>query len=514
MSKIVKATVGLMVVTIISKLLGFMREIVLGSTYGATFYSDIYITAMNIPSIIFLSVGTAIGTIFIPIYNENRTLRGEKDSLNFTNNIINTFLISTLIFTIILFIFVKPLVSIFAMGFEGEKLDITIKFTKIMIFGGIFLVLSNIITAYLQSRENFVIPGLIGLPFNIIIIISMIISSKTSIYILPIGTLIAISSQLLFQLPFAYKEQYKYYFKIDLKDKNLVKLIYLIAPVFIGATVNQVNSIVDRTLASTLIDGTISALNYANRLTDFVIILFTTSIASVMYPVFSKLSIEKESVEFKNSITTSVNSIILLIVPISIGTIVLAKPIVKILFERGNFDSYATYMTYTALQFYAIGMIGFSIRDILTKIFYSLQDSKTPMINGVITVCMNILLNLIFIKYMGHIGLALATSISAIICTILLFISLNRKVCNFKQQKIVKTLIKSLIASITMGLVIRKIYSSISTITNLGIIYNVIGIVITVSIGVIIYIAIIKVLKVEEIDFIINTINKKTRCAS
>ncbi len=183
MNKIAKTTIVLMIVTIISKFLGFGRELVLGVTYGTTLYSDIFITSMNIPNILFASIGNAIATTFIPLYFENENTVGEKKSLKFTNNILNIILLLALILSIIAFIFAEPLVKIFAMGFKGEELYYTVKFTKIMIFGGVAVILSNIMTSFLHVKDNFIVPGLISLPFNIIIIISIILSVKINIYI-------------------------------------------------------------------------------------------------------------------------------------------------------------------------------------------------------------------------------------------------------------------------------------------------------------------------------------------
>ena len=148
------------------------------------------------------------------------------------------------------------------------------------------------------------------------------------------GTLIGIIIEFLFQVPFAKREGYKYKFELSLKDEYTKKTMWLIAPVLIGVAVNQINTMVDRTLASTLVEGSISALNYANRLNLFVMNLFITSIAAVIYPMLSNLSTNNKKEAFNDSVVKSVNSVSLLIIPISIGAIVLSKPIVKILFQR------------------------------------------------------------------------------------------------------------------------------------------------------------------------------------
>lgn len=507
MSNLAKATISLMIATMLSKVLGFGRELVLASAYGTSMYSDAYLVALNIPTVIFAAIGTALSTIFIPIYYEAEC---QGDHIKLTNNILNIVTILSLLVSILGFIFTEELVKIFAMGFKGETLHIAIVFTRILILGIVFISLSEIIKGYLNANNEFTIPGIMfGIPFNIIIIISIIISSKINPYILPIGTLIAIMSRVLFQIPYMKKYGYKYNAKVDFSDKYIKKMIWLLGPVFIGVAVNQINAIVDRTLASTLQQGSISSLNYANKLNGFVLGLFILTIASVIYPILSKLSTHDNKEMFSETISKSINSVILLVLPISVGAISLAAPIVSILFERGAFDSRATNMTAISLVFYSIGMVAFGLRDILGKVFYSLQDTKTPMINGIITMILNIILNIILVKYMGHAGLAFATSISAIICIFLLFNSLKNKIGYFGQDKIIKTTIKSLIASILMGIVTVIAYKFLIAILGVEFIGKVISLFGSIIIGSIIYGIMVVILKVEEINVILNLVRKK-----
>ena len=325
--------------------------------------------------------------------------------------------------------------------------------------------------AYLQVKENFIIPGLMPVPYNILIITSIIISVKISPYLLPWGTLIGLSLQFLFQLPFAMKKGYRYKSYIDVKDEHLKRMLWLIAPVLIGVAVNQINTIVDRTIASTLVEGSISALNYATKL----------------------------------------NTVTLLVIPISIGAIILANPIVKLLFQRGEFDARATHMTAVALTFYSIGMIGYGLRDILGKVFYSIQDTKTPMINGVIAMILNITLNILFVKFtnMQLAGLAFATSISALFTITLLFISLKRKIGSFGGKSIALGMIKSLISGIIMAVVTLFTYNTMANLIGSGFIKEAITLVISVAIGAIVYGISIIILKVDEVNIILDKVREK-----
>lgn len=500
MNKVVKSTFTLIIITILSKCFGFIREAILVSTYGASNISDAYITAMNIPSVMFATIASALATTFIPLFFDIKNNEGEANSLKFATNVFNIVIIISIILASLGFLFAEPIIKVFAMNFKGDQLILATNFAKIMMIGMIFIGLNNILSSWLQIKGNFEIPGILGIPYNIIIILFIVISSKSNIYIMIIGTIIATIVQFIIQLIASYKLGFRYYLYINLKDKNIRRMISLILPVFIGVGVAQLNVVIDKSLASTLGDGMITVLNSANRLDSFVSQIFVANIVTVLYPMLSMLSTENESTNFSIAIKNSINAIIILIIPISIGAIILSEPIVKIVFERGQFNYDNTILTAQALACYSIGMCAFGIRALLNKIFYALKDTKTPMINGTITVIMNIVLNIVLIKFMGHMGLALATSISSILCTLLMFRDLKKIVTDFGQGNIYRTFIKSIFASILMGIVVKLVYTiSSNNIGNMSLIHQLISLGISVLIGLIVYILGLLILRVDEI---------------
>lgn len=510
MSNLAKSALGLMIATLLAKILGFVREIVLMYAYGTSWYSDVYIIAMNIPVVLFSVIGSALATTFIPLYHQSMEDSGEKGALKFTNNILIMVTILSILIALLGYICAEPLVKLFALNFDGEKLLLTVKFVKIMIIGLVFIGISNIFIPYIQIKGNFIVPGMVAVPNNIIIIISIILASMTdNIYILPIGALIGMLSQFIFQLPFAKKNGYKFEYSLNLKDKYLKQMVILVVPVLIGVCVNQVNTMVDRSLASGLGDGVIAALNSANRLNWFVMGLFIVTLTSVIYPTLSKLSNEDNKDKFIESVSLGINSAILLIMPVTIGAIVLSKPIVKILFERGAFDETSTLMTSSALVFYSIGILGQGLRNILDRVFYSLKDTKTPMVNGIISMVLNIILNIILVNIMGYNGLALATSLSFLICSLLLFNSLKKKIGYFGGDKIMKTTVKSILAAIFMGIVTYFGYGSLSNLIGTGFINDAISLFGSILIGAIVYSIAVIILKVDEVNVIMGMIKKK-----
>ncbi|WP_052356452.1 murein biosynthesis integral membrane protein MurJ [[Clostridium] dakarense] len=201
--------------------------------------------------------------------------------------------------------------------------------------------------------------------------------------------------------------------------------------------------------------------------------------------------------------------LIILIIPVSIGAIVLSEPVVRVVFERGKFDSVATELTSVALSYYSIGMVGLALKSILDKVFYSLKDTKTPMVNGALAMGINILLNLILINFMGYKGLALATSISSIICVILLFRKLKNKIGYFGQDKIIMTLVKCTIASSLMGIVVYIMHKFVEFNFYLNKIGEVISLFAFIIIGALIYALSIKFMKIEEFDILFGIFKSK-----
>lgn len=282
-------------------------------------------------------------------------------------------------------------------------------------------------------------------------------------------------------------------------------MAWLIGPALIGVAVNQVNTLVDRTLVSTLPCGSVSALNYSNKLTSFVIAIFITSISSVIYPMLSQLSSENNQKQFVSSVIKSINCVIILVLPITVGTMVLALTIVRVLFERGDFDARGTSLTAMALAMYSIEMVAYGLRDVLGKIFYSLQDTKNPMVNRVIA------MGVVFIKFWGLVGLTLATSLSSIACIMLFFRSLNKKMGYFGQDKIIKVMVKSFVASLVMGAVAYYSYHYMMRFTHTGGESEFVVLMVAVILAATVYSGLVMLFKVDEIRIVTDVVKRRLK---
>lgn len=346
-----------------------------------------------------------------------------------------------------------------------------------------------------------------GIPYNFVFLIYLFFLAKDSdISILMLVSVIASLMQVLIQVPAIRHSGYRYSLNVNLKDPYLKKAFVLILPVLVGSAVQQINVIIDKTLASDLVEGSISSLTYASRVNDMVISVFVAAITTVVFPMLSQAFSKDDRGEVKRILNQGVNIILIITVPATVGLMLLASPLVQLFFERGAFEANATAMTSGALVFYSLGLVGAALRLMLNKVFYSFQDTKTPMINGAIAVVSNIILNLILIKPLGHRGLALATSISATITTLLLFMDLRKKVGHLGYFKMLYALIKTIIASLIMGILVYLIYYKLGALIPESKLIQTILLLGSVLIGVIVYFALLIVMKVEEVRVILRKV--------
>ncbi|HSI66961.1 MAG TPA: murein biosynthesis integral membrane protein MurJ [Planococcus sp. (in: firmicutes)] len=502
-----KAVILIMVLTIFSKFIGFFRDVTLSYFYGASGISDAYLISLVIPTVIFGFVATGISTGYIPMFSRIEAKHGEERSKSYTNNLINILIVFCTFIVLLGLIFTEFLVRIFASGFEGETLQLAVTFTRISIVGIYFTMIIRILSGYLNLKKYYVIPTLIGLPLNIVLILAIVLSARYDfVLLLAIGNVVAVVVQFLILLYFSFKKGFAYRFVFDIKDEYIRNMVILAIPVILGSSVNQLNKLVDRTLASQIIEGGISALNYANTLNLFVQGVFVVSISTVMYPLISKMASQGNITGLKRSLSQSIVGINLLVVPATIGSLFFATPIVELLFGRGAFDSQAVALTSSAFFFYSIGMVGYGLREVLSRAFYSLQDTKTPMINGAIAMALNIVLNLILSRYLGIGGLALATSIAALFGTALLFYSLRKKIGPLDTKGIASSFAKILTASLVMGATAKLFYNYALPVAGSSS-----SLIAAVALAVVIYALLVYAMKLEDMEAIIKGIKDKLK---
>lgn len=499
-----KNTIIVVLTTLLSKIIGLGRELTLSYAYGATSITDAFLISITIPTVIIELFIQGIKSIYIPQYNVIETENGTEKADRHTSNVINIITVTIVILIIISIIFMEPIIKVFASGFSEELTNLTVKFTRISVVSALFIFITRILSSYLNNKSSFFISSAVGIPHTFIMILALIISQKINILILPIGIVIASFIQMYILVIQVKKKGYKHKFFFDVKDKNFVKMISLSFPVIMGISVNEINVLIDRTMASRVAEGGISALTYARYLNDFILAIFVLSLASVIFPQISKIASKNNMEELKYMLKKSVTFINLFLIPATIGFMVFSDNIVQLVYQRGAFDNQALRLTSSALFFYSIGLLGVSLRTLLSKFYFSLGDTRTPNQTAIIGLFINIFFNVILSKYIGIGGLALASSISAIATTSLLLYFLNRKIGNFGLRSLTIDSLKIITVSFIMAFVVSICYQRIILVVSPSI-----SLIISIIIGVFVYSIGILFVKLEEVDLLINVVKNR-----
>ncbi|WFA08623.1 murein biosynthesis integral membrane protein MurJ [Tissierella sp. Yu-01] len=508
--QVAKSAAVIAIFTLMSKGLGFIREVMIASRFGSGMETDTYFVAMTATVMIMSILGSAMNTTLIPIFSEIGEKRGKEGRLRYLNSILNIIFFITLILAILAFVLSPLTIKILAKGFEGEQFRLAVNLNRIGLPIIIFLGFTHVLSGFLHSSQIFGPHAIMGIPYNAVFLVYLFFSTKNpDINMLMLISVIASATQFLIQIPAVKHLGFRYTLNVSLRDPYLRKALFLVFPVLIGSAVQQINVIIDKTLASELVEGSISALSYASRINDLIISVFIAAITTVVFPMLSKAFSKNDTNEVVNILNQGVNIIFIITVPATIGILILAYPMVQLFFQRGAFNNNAAMMTSGALTYYSIGLVATALRLMLNKVFYSLQDTKTPMLNGGIAVLINIVLNLILIKSMEHRGLALATSISAIITTILLFIDLRIKLGPLGISRMITVFIKTLLASVVMGFVVHLIYYELGGLLPQIKALQAALLLGSVALGVIVYFFTLILLRVKELRFIGKTIRRK-----
>lgn len=505
--KIVKSISILMIISLFSRLLGFLRDILVASAFGANYQTDAYNVAVALPEIAFGIIGLAISTTFIPILSEIYTKEGEKEMFLFSNNINNILSILSLFVFIIGMVFTPSLIKIIAPNFNKETLELTVLLTRISLVNILFMTLNACYTAFLQVMDDFIVPSLLGIFFNLPIIVYIFIFKNYDIIGLTIATTIGNLLRVLVQIPSLLKHNYKFHpFYLRIKDRRIIKILYLIIPVVVGAGVNQINLIIDKAIASGFEQGSISALNYSSRIILFLNSAISTSIVTVMYPFLSKKYSEKDFNTFNTYLIKSIIYLIMLMAPFTILLMVFSNPITVILFKRGEFNDIAVMMTSSTMLFYSIALPFYAVRDLLNAALFSIQKTKTTTINGVIGVIINVVLSILLSKVMGLSGVALATSIASIFICIGLTYSIYISVYKISLHRMINCLKHVLIAIVFMTAFLLLINNIFVNYTSNFIYLSLVSV-----FSVMVYLSVFYITKLEEFNELILMVKKKIK---
>ncbi|WP_058990792.1 murein biosynthesis integral membrane protein MurJ [Anaerococcus rubeinfantis] len=498
----------LMIVTILSKVFGFLRESVMAYFYGAGDIVAIYAVANTLPVVIANFVASGIIFGFIPIYTKAKNEEGEEAAEEFTSNIFNILMVFGLVAVIIGFIFAGAFCKLFSPDLKGELLQTAIVFTRIIMFAIFAYLYSAVFRGYLNLKGNFFIPAITGIIMNVIIIAFTIFSGLAkNPYLLAIGCLLGNVLQYI-MFPKASRDHgYKHSNTIDIHNKYIRSLIWIAIPVIVSSAAGEIALTVDNSMASYFFgNASISYLRYSKTLLSLITGVITVSVTTSIFPTISHLGQSGEFEDMKSHINSAIVSTMLLVIPATIGMMALAVPIIKLVYQRGAFDDKSVIITAAMLIAYAPFVIFQSFSDVIDKGFYAVGDSKSPVIIVVIQQIINIIFNFILIKFFDIEGLALATTISALAGALMMLYKFRKNFGRLNFKSSLKSLIKITILSILMGLLVWKIYGSLS-----GKMSYLLAMFISIFLGAIFYIFTILLSRIPEVMKTVNHLYHKIK---
>lgn len=454
--RILRSTVLVMGLAFAGKVSGFVRDIVVASQFGTSQAMDAFFVAVTIATLMYMWLKDPIQVVLVPIFTEQLANRGERAAWENASVLINTLLVLFLILTAIGWFIAPFLVSLVAPGFSEEVEALSAGLSKLMLLSFLFYGLARLLSALFFAYQRFAIPGVTTAVDNVAAIV--VIASLTpvlGIYALVMGAVVGAATQVIVQLPILWKNRSYYRVGLELKNPALHRLVQVSFPLLIGTGSAELSRISDRIFASILPIGSLSALAYGHRLTYATFFqLFVGSLTTVLFPSFSRSVRLDNYADLERKLSRSLRLLFWFIFPISIGIALLHEPLVRIVYQRGAFSEESVKLTSQAVLYYAIGLSGYSFSNVLSYGFYSVRDTKTPVVIGLVRLGVKILLSFALVGSMSHAGLALAESLSFLLKAALLLFYLPKELRQTEYQKTFQSLGVTIIITAAMAAVV------------------------------------------------------------
>ncbi|RQD61838.1 murein biosynthesis integral membrane protein MurJ [Desulfonatronovibrio magnus] len=420
--------------TLLSRVLGFIRDLIIAFALGAGPMADAFFVAFRLPNLLRrLFAEGSLTMAFIPVFTKTRDLHGQEEAFILARSVQLWLLIIVGIITLLAIIFAAPLTALIAPGFKNdpETFDAAVTLVRICFPYILFISAVALCMGILNSLNHFFAPAAAPAIMNLTLIafaLSAYLSGGEVALFLSAGVFFSGILQWFFQYPFLKKAGFSWKGSYSLSHPGISRIGKLMLPTIFGAAVYQINILIGTILASFLAAGSISYLYYADRLVQFPLGVFAVAISTAALPSLSSLAGQGDITNFKKTLNTSLNLTLFIALPSTAGLIGLSYPLIEIIFGRGEFGPTAIQATSLALVGFAAGLPAFSCVRPLISAFYALEDTKTPVKIAVVSLIVNIILSIVLMQKLQHTGLALAASISSWVNIILLILALNKKI--------------------------------------------------------------------------------------
>lgn len=441
---------------VLSRILGLVREMILAHQFGTTNTMDAYVSAFRIPDLLFLVViAGSFGAAFIPVFGEYIGKGDQERAWRLASAVLTWAGIVVLALSLIIFVFAHPLMSIVAPGMDRETTSLAVDLMRILLLSPIFLGTGIAFKGILEAQHEFTWPAFAPLIYNIAIIVGAVWFAPTyGIHAVAWAVIIGAIGHMAIQLPSVLRSGLVFRPTLNRQVDGLAEVGRLLGPRIIGLAAFQVNFIAINAFASTLADERISALNYAWQLLMLPHGVLALSISTVIFPTLAELYSTGDDAGFRATLDRTLRPLLFLSIPASAGLFLVREPIARLIYESGSFDERSTDLVAAPLAWFAAGLVGYALTEILTRVFYATRDTRTPVITGVLTVIANLLLCALLIGSLGHAGLALALSVTTGAEAVILWLFLRQRAGGVVGRDFVPWLTKVVLATAGMGALI------------------------------------------------------------
>ena len=500
-----------MITMSISRVLGYVRDVVMVGEFGMSPQTDAYTAAFQIPDFFYyILVGGALSSAFIPIFSGYIANKQEEDGWIVASTVLNTVLIIGSVLIALGLVFAPQLVRLLV-EFKEESFALTVLLTRVMFAQSFFMCLSGISQGILHSYKRFSAPAIGSMLYNLAIVaIGMIFSEKIGILAFTLGVVFGAFLNFAVQIPDLISIGFKYRPVLDYHHPGVQKFFRLLGPVLLGLSVTHLNLFITTNLGSRLGEGVITALHYAQRIMQLPVGIFAIAIAVAVFPTMTSHAARGEIDLYLKDLSLGFRTIIFITLPAAVGLAVLRLPIVRAMYLLGKGTMDSVEVASTALLFYCLGLVGYSAQQLLNRGFYALQDSKSTVVINVMSIIVNIVLSFVLVQPLGYIGLATAYSVSGLVSMVLLLVFLRRKLGHMDGRRMLQSALQCVLASAIMAaavLLFTHWSEGAWDMTNKMVqVMQVIG---GVVIGAIVYGAAALAMRMEETELVLSIVKRK-----
>lgn len=458
--QIAKAAALVMALFVVSRVLGLAREMVIGAVFGTSAGYDAYLAAARIPDILFtLIAGGALGSAFIPTFTGYFAREDPAGGWRLASAVVNLLLVTLTTAAALAWLLAPVLVAtILAPGFAPDQQALTVSLLRVMLAAPLFFGVSGVVMGILNARQHFLLPALAPSLLNLALIAAAwLLAPQMGVRALALGYVAGAILHLGIQIPGLFLVGARYRPVLTLHDPGVREVLRLMAPRVLGLAAVQINFLVNTNIASRLGEGAVSALNYAWLLMLLPQGVFAQAVGTAAFPTFAAQAARGERAAMRATLAATLRAVFFLSLPATVGLVLLARPLVGLLFERGAFSASSTEAVAWALAFYALGLVGHAGLEIVARAFYALHDTATPVWAGVIAMALNVALSLTLPSTFGRAGwplfagLALANSIATLLELAALMMLIRCRISGVEGRRMLTAFARSGLATLAMG---------------------------------------------------------------